>query len=224
MLWCWVIHEIFTPINWPLTWTCPPLQFFSLFHSCTFLHSSWNLSLFLLLLTWLFPSLLFSKRRLHPPRFCAPIFRRAKQTVYISLPISSLTHVSSCCISDANRPSVRALIPPHFLQDSFWFGWNSKPFNSFTNREICKTIFPGRILFILQCSSSLRCASLHLFSTAAATSCRSPSWAPPAATATTGGSSTGVWSCWWVGRWEAQFSFLLYARGFLLSWICLFGV
>lgn len=119
-----------------------------------------------------FPSFAVFQRS--PPRFCAPIFRRAKQTVYISLPISSLTHVSSCCISDANRPSVSARIPPLSLQASFWFGWNLKPFNWFTNREVCKPVFPGRVLFILQCSSSLRRASPHLFS-AAATSCRSPS-------------------------------------------------
>lgn len=54
----------------------------------------------------LFPLSLFSKGRLHPPRFWAPISRRAKQTVYISLPISSLTRVSSCCISGAHGASL----------------------------------------------------------------------------------------------------------------------
>lgn len=78
------------------------------------------------------------------------------------MPISSLTHVSSCCISDANRPSVRALIPPHFLQDSFWFGWNSKPFNSFTNREICKTIFAVLLLTEMCISSSFLHCSCHI--------------------------------------------------------------
>lgn len=115
---------------------------------------------FLLLLTSLFPPLLFSKGRLHPPRFCAPIFRRAKQTVSISLPISSLTQVAAA-FQMLIDPLFALLFRHIFSELPFWFGWNLKPFDWFTNREMCKTSFPG---FILQRSSSLRCASLHLFS------------------------------------------------------------